>query len=336
LRLQNKTRCLLKTRLLVTLAVLFCGWFLMKFHMDTANDSETQAYVGGLLASAAHATLATDATGQYTALAPYVMWPFAANLELLTGAYLIRSLVFALLALGIALHAAAYSWCRTLGISPLTSVLALVLLSTSAAFALQIRGWEIDKLLEPILYLLAALAAWNRRHAVFVILAALAAANAVTGIFAPLVILLSPSPRTRRFWWALAIALVLCTAEVLILGRLVPPADIPLWIDAHPWQLVNIVGGFCLLPALSLACGKAAPPGLRWFLYGVAPAWVVFVVATHRLDQGAVFLAPLALVWLPVTLLGAEQLIRTSAPGATAPRPEVPVAPGSPPWAPGT
>src|SRR5579864_3531548 len=147
-RLLKKTRLFfrLPNQILPVACVLFCGWFLMKFHMDTANDSETQAYVNALLASANHFTLATDATGQYTGLAPYVMWPFAANLELITGAYLIRALAFSLFALSTLYVGLAYVWWRTLQLSALTCLIGLVLLSTSAAFALEIRGWEIDKL----------------------------------------------------------------------------------------------------------------------------------------------------------------------------------------------
>src|SRR5205085_9078187 len=161
----------------------------MKFHMDTANDSETQAYVGALIASATHGTPSTDATGHYAALAPYLMWPITAMLELVTSGYLIRGLVFALLFLGIALHAAVYVWCRTLGLGWLTSLIGLVLLSTSAAYAMQIRGWEIDKLVEPVLFLLAAVAAWHRRWLTFLVIALLAAANRETGVFVPLIAL---------------------------------------------------------------------------------------------------------------------------------------------------
>lgn len=307
-------------------AVVFCGWFLMKFHMDTSNDSETQSYVNGLLASATHMTLATDATGQYTALAPYVMWPFAANLQLITGAYLIRGLVFALLVLGIAFCGAAYAWWRALGLAHETALIGLVLLSTSAAFALEIRGWEIDKLLEPVLFLAAALSAYHRRYVVFVLAAVLAAGNAETGLFAPFLVLLAP--RDRGTWWFLGLTLAVCASEVLLLQRLAPPIHIPLWIDASPHQLVNIVGGLCLLPAIALACGRATPAGLRLLLYTVVPIWVLFVLATHRLDQGAAFLTPLAVVWLPATLLELELLVRSSAPGrrAVAREPEAPVA----------
>ena len=301
-------------------AVVFCGWFLMKFHMDIANDSETQAYVGALLASATHGTLATDATGQYTALAPYVMWPFAANLRLITGAYLIRGLVFALLVLGIAFCGAAYAWWRRLGLAHVTALVGLVLLSTSAAFALEIRGWEIDKLIEPVLFLVAALAAQKRRYVVFGLAAILAAANAETGIFAPFLILLAP--RDRKTWWVLGTSLAICSAEVLILQRIAAPTHIRPWIDTNPGELVNIAGGLCLLPVIALACGRAVSTGLRLLLYAIVPVWVLFVLATHRLDQGAAFLAPLAVVWLPVTLLQLELLVRSAPLAGIAREPE--------------
>src|ERR1700676_5002312 len=83
--------------LVAAATIVFLAWFTMKFHMDNASDSETQAYVRDLLANATQGTIAADSAGQYTALAPYVMWPISAGLELVTGAYLIRGLVFALL-----------------------------------------------------------------------------------------------------------------------------------------------------------------------------------------------------------------------------------------------
>ena len=79
----------------------------------------------------------------------------------------------------------------------LTSLVGLVLLSTSAAFAMQYRGWELDKLVEPVLFLLAALAAWYRRWPAYVLFAALAAANRETGIFAPFVALVAAEPPTN-------------------------------------------------------------------------------------------------------------------------------------------
>jgi hypothetical protein len=297
--------------------IAFCGWFLMKLHMDTANDSETQAYVSSLLASLASASLSRDATGQYAALAPFVMWPFTSVLQPITGAYLIRALVFALLTLCTALNAATYLWLRALGVTWLTSLVGLVLLSTSAAFAMQYRGWELDKLVEPVLFLLAALAAWYRRWPAYVVFAALAATNRETGIFAPFVALVAAAPPTnalrtlsRRpaFWIALAI----CALEAVILRHLGPAPDVVAWAYVTPVGLGNVLGGLCLLPVLALALGPKAPVGLRWLLYAVTIPWVVAVLATEQLDQGLVLLAPLAVVWLPVSLLGVETLVRAS------------------------
>ena len=71
--------------IIAALSIVFLAWFTMKLHMDTANDTETDSYVGALIASATHGTLTADATGHYTALAPYVMWPFTATLQRVTG-----------------------------------------------------------------------------------------------------------------------------------------------------------------------------------------------------------------------------------------------------------
>jgi hypothetical protein len=222
--------------------------------------------------------------------------------------------VFALLVLGVAMCGMAYVWWRSLGIGYVSALLGLVLLTTSAAFALEIRGWEIDKLLEPVLFLAAAMAAYHRRYLLFVVAAVLAAANAETGIFAPFLILLAPRDGDRKTWWVLGISLALCAILVLLLQRSAPPTHIPLWIDSSPHQLVNIAGGLCLLPVIALACARSAPSGLRLLLYIVVPVWVLFVLAGHRLDQGVAFLAPLAVVWLPATLLELEHVVRSSDP----------------------
>jgi hypothetical protein len=311
-RLSGRTR----EALIAAACAVFCGWFLMKFHMDNANDSETQAYVASLIASASHTSLSSDATGQYATLAPYGMWPFTSLLQPVTGAYLIRGLVFALLTLGIAFNAATYVWLRVVGVTWFTSLVGLVLLSTSAAFAMQLRGWELDKLLEPVLFLLAALAAWHRRWPAYVALAALAAANRETGIFAPFVALVATDPaesavrtllKRPAFWLALA----LCAIEVVVLRQLGPTPRVIPWAYATSARFINILGGLCLLPILALALGRAAPVGLRWLLYGVTMVWMVVVLGTEQVDQGVLYLAPLALVWLPVTLLGVEALIRS-------------------------
>ncbi|HEY1295244.1 MAG TPA: hypothetical protein VGJ60_19365 [Chloroflexota bacterium] len=332
MRLTRRTR----ETLIAAACVLFCGWFLMKFHMDNANDSETQAYVASLISSATRSTLSTDASGQYAALAPYVMWPVTSLLQPLTGAYLIRGLVVALLILSVALNAATYVWLRTLGVTWFTSLVGLILLSTSAAFAMQIRGWELDKLVEPILCVLAALAAWHRRWWAYVVCAALAALNRETGIFVPFVALVATDPganavrtliRRPAFWLALAI----CGVEVVVLRTTSPAPHVIPWAFATSDRFLNILGGLCLLPILALALGRAAPIGLRWLLYAVTVPWVLVVLATEQLDQGALLLAPLAAVWLPVSLLGVEALIRAPpyrlahAAGA-AREPEVPAA----------
>ena len=199
-----------------------------------------------------------------------------------------------LLVLCTALNAATYLWLRALGVTWLTSLVGLVLLSTSAAFAMQYRGWELDKLVEPVLFLLAALAAWYRRWPAYVLLAALAAANRETGIFAPFVALVAAEPPTNALRTLSTKASVLDRARHLRPRSGLPaparrrrPASSP-GRTPRPSRFVNVLGGLCLLPVLALALGRAAPVGLRWLLYAVTIPWVVVVLATEQVDQGLV------------------------------------------------
>jgi len=291
--------------------VLFLGWFLMKFHMDSSSDSNTVAYVKGLLADVGGGGVPADGTGHYTALAPYVVWVPATLLTGLTGAYLIRAFVFALLCVDVVLVAAAYLWYRTLGLGSVSSLLGLVLLSTCVAFALQSRGWELDKLIEPALFLLAALAAWHRKWPLFLAFVLLAAANRETGIFVPFVGLVAPITNglpeagVRRRWPVIA-ALIIAAIEVAVLRALGPSPSLAPFIDLNRDHLAYVVGGLCLLPLLALAWAHDAPQAnLRVLTYCVTPAWILFVLATDRIENGALLLAPLALLWTPLTLRAA-------------------------------
>jgi hypothetical protein len=301
--------------LIAALFIVFLAWFSMKFYMDNSNDSETEAYVSALIANATHETIPGDATGHYTALAPYVVWPFTATLQRVTGAYQIRGFVFARLFLGAALFALAYVWYRRVGLGWLTSLLGLILLSTSLAFALFIHGWELDKLIEPALFLLAAVAALNRNYLVLLGAAALAAANRETGVFVPLVALAGLARqdgglRSAIKQWSLWACVIFCAAEVAWFRRFGPAPAVWVWADLDLDRLVYVTGGLCLLPLLAVAWVRAAPLAVRRMFYLVAPTWVAFVLATDRLEQGAALLTPLALLFVPVALAGVEQLAR--------------------------
>jgi hypothetical protein len=298
------------------LCVLFLAWFSMKFHMDNANDSETMAYMNAMMASASQSTISADATGHYTLLAQYVLWAIATALEQVTGAYQIRGLVVGLLLVDCVLYAAAYAWYRLLGLSWLTSVLGLIVLSTSLTYAMQLRGWELDKLIEPALFLLGAIAAWKGRWFAVVGLAVLAGLNRETGAFFPLVALAGLSYQNseslfaalRR--WPFWVCLIVCAIEVGWLRAIGPSPSVRPWVDFSLTKLMLITGGLCLMPVLSLAWLGGAPPALRRLYLLLAPLWIVFVGATDRLEQGALFLTLLALVFVPVTLLGVEQLVQ--------------------------
>src|SRR5579859_4550004 len=290
-----------RLRALAAGCIAFLAWFTMKFHMDNANDSETRAYVGTLLWNVEHTTLSTDATGHYTGLAPYIVWQFSGTLSLVTDLYAARGLAVSLTLLGILLYTLAYLWLAELGVSWPTRLLGLALLSISVVFAMLLRGWELDKLLEPSLFLLGALLAQRKQYIAFVAVAALATANRETGAFMPLVGLAAlvqqrASLRSALSTWPVWVSAVICVAEVLWLRSQVPPPNVRLFADFNLERLVYVAGGLCLLPVLAFAWPLTSSVGLRGLLYVLSPVWLLFVLATDRLEQGALLLGPLALV----------------------------------------
>jgi hypothetical protein len=287
----------------------------MKFYMDTSNDSETEAYVAALTNSVAHGTIASDARSHYTALVSYVVWPFIATLERVTAGYVIRGFVFARLFLALLLYAAAYAWYRRLGLGWLTCVFGLIVLSTSFAFALLISGWELDKMIEPALFLLAGIAAWDGRSIALLPIAALAAANRETGIFLPLVAVAALARqdgglRSAIMRWPVWVCLAICVAEVVWFRQFAPPTNLAWGLDVRFDRLVSVNGGMCLMPLLGVGLARAAPLALRRLFLLIVPAWLAVVLGIDRLDQGALLLTPLALVFVPVTLAVAEQALR--------------------------
>jgi hypothetical protein len=308
--------------LLAAACVVFLAWFSMRFYMDNSNDSETEAYVAALLASAGRSSVAVDATGHYSALAPYVIWPFTTVLRPLTGVWVIRGFVFTYLLLALALYAAAYAWYRQVGLSWLTSLLGLVLLSTCVAFALLIRGWELDKLLEPTLFLAAALAGWRRRYVIMLALVGLAVLNRETGALIALVALAAVWREEGGFAgaitrWPVWVSLLVCVAGVALLRTFGPSPTLPipeaLQANLTLDRLVYVVGGLCLLPLFAPAWLRSAPVAVQRLFLLLAPVWLLLVLVTDRLEQGAVLLAPTALLLVPIALIGLQgALVRHS------------------------
>ena len=184
---------------------------------------------------------------------------------------------------------------------------------------------ELDKFIEPILFLVAGLAAWNRARVLLLAAAALAAVNRETGIFVPLVALAGLAEhagglRTASKSWLVWACAVMCVPVVVLLRRVVAPQTVLAWAtDVNMERLVYVTGGLCLAPLLAAVWAHSAPLGLRRLFYLVAPLWVAFVLVTDRLEQGAVLLAPLALLFIPVTLAGVEQLSPEPRPFSEAP-----------------
>jgi hypothetical protein len=322
------------TRVIVSASIIFLAWLTMKFHMDNANDSETQAYVGALLWNLQHLTPSTDALGHYTLLAPIVIWPSAMLWHLVSAGYEIRGLALALLACSAMLYGLAYAWYRQLRLGWLTALFGLMLLSVGVSFALLIRGWELDKLLEPVLFLAAALLASRGQYALVVLLGILAASNRESGIFVCLVPL--AFVREQRGSWSAALREwpVWATFSASLVVVIWMQSQLPLpgvrpFSDSGPEHLVYLIGGTCLVPVFAVAWRSAAPRYLRHLLYLLGPVWVVFAAATDKLEQGAVLLALVALVCVPITLLGFQQVLRPAPRPVPEPDAAFPVTPSA-------
>ncbi len=306
--------------IVVLLFIVFLAWWSMKFYMDNSNDSETDAYAQALVDHALVASISSDPTGHATILAQYVLSPFALAFERVTGLYLIRGFVAARFVVDLALFAAAYVWYRRTGLGWFNALLGLVLLSISMAFALLIRGWELDKVLEPMLFLLAAVAAWNKRYVSLVVLATLAALNRETGVLMGLVALaavadtrgrgLVDAARQWPVWLSLCVTLAI-VVPVRVLGpQLVLSPAAALTANLNFPRIAYIVGGLCLLPIFAFAWLDSAPAALRRLFWLLVPAWLVLVLATAQLDQGSELLGVVALVFVPFSLLGASNLLQ--------------------------
>ena len=323
---------------------MFLAWLTMKFHMDNANDSETRAYVGTLLWNLQHLTPSTDALGHYTLLAPIVIWPFAMLWYLVSTGYEIRGLALALFACSAALYLLAYTWCRQLRLGWMTTLFGLVLLSVCVNFALLVRGWELDRLIEPCLFLAAALLATRGKYALVVLLCVVGAANRETGLLMCLVPLAFLRER-RESWgaalrsWPVWAAFTLSLIVVIWIRSQLPLPNVRPLTDYSPDHLVYVIGGTCLVPVFAVAWRAAAPPYLRHLLYLLGPIWLLFAAATDRLEQGAGLLALIALVCVPITLFGFQQVLRPARQPVSQPDagfPEVPAARESTLVAPGT
>jgi hypothetical protein len=219
-----------------------------------------------------------------------------------SGIALIRGFVVAKFLVGVVLFGAAYVWYRQVGLPWFVGLLGLMILATCVAFALLIRGWELDKLLEPALYLLAAIAAWRRRMGWVLALAALATLNRETGVFAALIAM----SVDRRWWfWGCVPACLAIALPLRVLGPQPTESIVEaLQSNVSPERLVYVVGGLCLVPLLALAFVRYVTPPLQSLYVLLAPAMVAAALVSDRLEQGALLLAPVALLFVPVTLLG--------------------------------
>ena len=212
---------------------------------------------------------------------------------------------------------------RLLGIALVTGLASLSL------GALAPSGFSIDRFGDAIFYLIAALLVLRGRELWIPPLMALAVANRETSVFIPTLILArhginfrdarvrqalvaaaaawavaavvyfgihayyGPRPRTEESYWGTA----------MVLHSLSMPGQISYLIAA-----VNL---FLVLGWLSL---QSADPFLQRLFWTVVPLWFAIHIWAARMGEGIMYLAPIAVVIVPLTL---QALVRQASPAPT-------------------
>lgn len=301
-----------------TVAVIaFLAYFHMSFYMDISNDSETFRYGETLANAVTTGTIATDESGRYTVLTEYVVGPVVHLIGRAgSGAGALRGYTVVRFLQGLALFVSAYAFYKLIGLEWLTRLAGLTLLSISVTFSTLApgRGLELDKVFEAMFYLLASIALILGRQGWLVPISGLAALNRETAVLMPLLYLAAEAHdrealiRTLRSWrFILVLALSLGIAGALTVLSSGAALDATVfWRNLSPEALAYANGGFALLPLLALLWVRTAPSLLRRLFWTLTPGWILLGIFTEPVRYGAYLLAPTALLFIPITLLGVE------------------------------
>jgi hypothetical protein len=150
------------------------------------------------------------------------------------------------------------------------------------------------------------------QRAVVMVIGALAVLNRETGLLVPLMLLIAGGRAVREnlFSWQFALGLVVSSLIVVWLGFVGRSAGVDtgaiLLRNLEPERLVYVVGGLCLLPVLAIGMLGSAPPMLRKLFWMLGPLGVIVALSTDKLENGPLLLAPTALLFIPIAVLGAQ------------------------------
>lgn len=308
-------------RAVVVGAILFLAYFHMSFYMDTSNDSETTRYGTDLARAVATGSIPTDESGRYTLLTGYATGSIVQVVGAAgSGAAPLRGYTVVRFLQGLALFASAYAFYRMLGLAWMTRLVGLMLLSISVTFGTLApdRAFELDKITEAILYLLAGIALLRGRPGWLIPLSVLAVLNRETGILMPLMYLAAQASGRERFLTAvrswqflLMAALALSLAGVLIVMS--GGVGLEGGIRSRGFSLETFTyanGGFALMPLLAALWVGSSPGLLKRLFWSLSPAWLILGLLTEPVRFGAYLLPANALLFIPIALLAVEAQVR--------------------------
>jgi hypothetical protein len=239
----------------------------------------------------------------------------------------------------------AYIYYGQLKLHPRWRLIGIALLTGLISLQLGIRGpggFSLDRFFDTIFYLLAAILVLGQYALWIPALIAIAIANRETAVFMPALILarypLSHIPRRplviAAAAWGVAASVYLGIhlyygphprTEQSYLGP-----DMFLHSLAMPGQTAFLVAAINILPVLAIFVFKDADPFLRRLFWMIVPLWFAIHIWAARLGEGLMYLAPLALILVPLVLQGLQRRLAglSNVPTANAAGAAAPAQPG--------
>jgi hypothetical protein len=219
----------------------------------------------------------------------------------------------------------AYIYYGQLNLHPRWRLIGIALLIGLISLQLGIRGpggFSLDRFFDTIFYLMAAILVLSNHDLWLPALIAVAIANRETAVFMPALILarypLSRDIVRQRRPLVIAIS-ALAVAATVYLG-------IHLYYGPHPrieqsyfgpdmflhsldmpGQTAFFVAAINILPILAIVVLKDVDPFLRRLFWMIVPLWFAIHIWAARLGEGLMYLAPLALIVVPLVLQGLER-----------------------------
>jgi hypothetical protein len=220
----------------------------------------------------------------------------------------------------------AYSYGGELRLNPRLRLVGVGLLAGLVSLQLGLLGpsaFSLDRFNDTIFYLLAAILVLRNHEIWLPALMAVAIANRETAVFMPTLIL-ARYPFNRQLRAYARRPLVIAALGWLV--AVIVYLSIHLYYGPHPrtedsyWgpdmflrslgmpgQTAYLMAAVNLLPLLALVVIRDVDPFLRRLFWMVVPLWFAIHIWAARLGEGIMYLAPLALILVPMVLQGMQR-----------------------------